>query len=221
MKYISKQANAPEFLEEWKHRRRRPLARKTGAEQWEMFKRNRANQQLRAFITEEQGDICAYCNRRIHPGEPEDDEQARLDHLMPKSSYPDRTLDYHNIVASCFGNERAERPRKVHCDSKKGKMELLEVLFPTNPACEIQFLVTDTGELIAENSEVQEAIENTLNLNHQNLIRLRSSVLAGFAEEIPDQEELESLIQQYNSRDNSNRFKPFAGIVLNFLRQYR
>ena len=120
MKYIEKQASSPDFLEQWKTRKSRQLSGKSGLEQWEVFKRNRANQQLRVFITKEQGYICAYCNRRIHAGEPEDDEQTRLDHLMPKGSYPDRTFDYYNIVASCFGNERAIKPREVHCESEKG-----------------------------------------------------------------------------------------------------
>ncbi len=221
MKHIQKQEAPPAFLEVWKNRRRKQLAGKSGAIQWEMFKSNNANQQLRAFIAEEQGYICAYCNRRIHPGTPQDDEQARLDHLMPKGYNPNQTLDYYNLVASCFGNERTEKPREVHCEARKGDTRLLEVLFPTDPRCESQFVVTGEGKLIAEDPEVEEAINNTLNLNHLNLIKARKGALAGFADQIPEEEELENLIQQYESRVNNNHLEPFAGIVLNFLRQYR
>lgn len=220
MKHILKQENLPDFLEDWKNRKQSQLAGKSGQYQMETIKSSRIFQQLRNFITEEQGYICAYCNRNIHPGNPLDDEQSRLDHIKPKSLYPEDTLNYHNLVASCHGNEREPHPREVHCDVQKQNTEIPYELFPTNPDCEYVFSVSYKGHLVAKDESIQKAINTTLNLNCNKLVQLRKNILVGFAENIPEPEDSISLINFYSERNAENRFQPFAGIIINFLRQY-
>lgn len=55
---------------------------------------------LRRFLLNEQGAICAYCGSRIL-----DNTNVRLDHIFPKSSKIEGTFDYHNITAACSGGE--------------------------------------------------------------------------------------------------------------------
>ncbi|MCO6492726.1 MAG: TIGR02646 family protein [Phaeodactylibacter sp.] len=220
MKHIVKSDNPPDFLENWLRRRSKQLIGRSGNEQWNLFKKNRAHQKLQVLLAEEQGYVCAYCNRQIHSGIPEDDEQSRIDHLQPKGRFPDQTFNYQNLVSSCHGNERVPKPREVHCDSQKNENELPAALFPTNLDCELQFRVSDEGLLVTSNPIIQKGIEETLNLNCAKLIVLRKSALAPFAETHIEPSEVDTMIAAYKVPDENGRLEPFCGIIINFLRQY-
>jgi len=219
MKHIVKSDGPPDFLEDWLREKSEQLASKSGNEQWKMFKRKQ-KQRLQAFLVQEQGYICAYCNREIHPGTPEDDEQSRIDHLQPKSRFPEQTFNYQNLVSSCHGNEREPKPREMHCDAQKKEDELPEILFPTNSRCEYQYNVSDEGFIRTIDQTMQNAIEETLNLNCAKLRILRKNVLAPFADGNLQASEANAMIRAYSNADKNGRFEPFCGIIINFLRQY-
>jgi uncharacterized protein (TIGR02646 family) len=55
--------------------------------------------QLRLQLHREQEGFCAYCGQRLLITD------FPIEHLIPKSKYPYLTFIYHNLVASCEGNE--------------------------------------------------------------------------------------------------------------------
>lgn len=74
---------------------------------------------LRKRLLEDQGYICCYCGRRI------DESNTKIEHIMPQKLFPELSLDFNNMLASCDGGEkdRSEGVKKnkhgLHCDSKK------------------------------------------------------------------------------------------------------
>lgn len=229
MKYIQKDESPPGFLTSWEHRRQRMLAGKTGEEKWRKFK-GKVRERLQQHLLHEQGHICAYCNQRIHIKNPLDDQQLRIEHLEAKSTHPDKTFDYYNLVGSCFGKEREPLedellPRLIHCDPQKANQQLDRKLFPTKLVCEDQLkvIITADGVLLREKSpELYDSVEKVLNLNHPKLQELRKNVLEEFFlsdDDVFTPEETTRLIDYYREKDEQGRYRPYSGVIITYLIQ--
>jgi uncharacterized protein (TIGR02646 family) len=225
MKHIEKQTPEPTELNNfllWVQSKETDFQTLTGEQRWAKFhkKQNHKNK-LQDVILEEQGYICAYCNRRIHKGLPETDEQLRIEHIEPKSTYPDKTFDYYNLVGACYGdqreNERTVPPRSLHCDVKKDDNEIPNGLFPTNINCETNILYDIEGMTSSKDNLIDTAINNILNLNCVKLVNDRKNVLFPLIE-IETQEEAAIFISAYKEKDDNNQYRPYSGVVINFLK---
>ena len=94
--------------------------------------------QLRKHLLEQQKYVCAYCCSSI-------DENSTLnEHIYPKESYPQKSMDYNNIVASC--NDK--KSQNQSCGSKKGN-KFDEKLFvsPLEKDCESHFKFYPDGRI--------------------------------------------------------------------------
>lgn len=148
---------------------------------------------LNEALLGEQGAICAYCMRRIsvdykwYYNETVYIPQVGVEHISSQESYPDKQLDYRNLVAVCngiFGEAN-------HCDKteeytwqgikKRGKIDgkvSLQKLYPTNPDCE-RLIEYNANGLIKSvpNDEVIEEDILKLNLNDEKLKGYRRNVI--------------------------------------------
>ncbi len=88
MKYIEKNIEPEEFAK-WREREEDKT--------WLTFK-NPLKNIVRDSLIEEQGAICCYCGKRVHK-----DHNTTIEHLKPRSKYPDDIFNYGNLLASCVG----------------------------------------------------------------------------------------------------------------------
>ena len=227
MKYINKSIPPPTKLNNflsWASNNTVRFSSLTGTEQWEILSKRKKNhkQALQDVIVIEQGYICAYCNRRIHEQLPEDDEQLRMDHLKSKDKYPDKTLDYYNLVGCCYGDQREKGrvapPRSIHCDVSKDNDDIPTAIFPTNLSCEQVLIYSSAGEISSTDINVKEAIEKTLNLNCEKLRGNREKVLIPFVDMDIAYDEAERLIQHYQTFID-DKLEPYCGVIIGYLRQ--
>ena len=89
MRHIQKQG-APKALSDWKKHNR--LAQQNL--HYDNLGREQRRPMLQALLAEQHG-LCAYTLRRI------DLDCAHIEHVLPRSQHPDKTLDWANLLA-CF-----------------------------------------------------------------------------------------------------------------------
>jgi uncharacterized protein (TIGR02646 family) len=231
MKYIQKQTPPPSNLNyflKWVRDKSTRLGLSSGTDQWKHFDQKKRNHKsnLQNTLIEEQGYICAYCNRRIHKGNPKNDEQLRIDHLQPKvgTSNPITiTFNYYNLVACCFGDEReinrTSPPRSLHCDASKKDIVIPQVLFPTNITCEQVLIYTPVGEITTSDTSLRDAVENILNLNCPKLKSARENAIKPYVDFDIQPDEADEIIRKYLTPNPQNQLAPFCGAIIGYLRQ--
>ncbi len=124
---------------------------------------------LKEALLEEQGFLCAYCMRLISIAH----GITGVEHILSREEFPEKQLDYHNLVAVCNGTYG----NMPHCDKTKeyvfgnkkfdgkvnGKVKLIK-LFPTNSDCE-RLITYNTNGLIRSFNEDLSVEEDLLKLN--------------------------------------------------------
>lgn len=106
MKYIKK-GQAPQTFTDWKSQEN---------ENWQPNWDNLRGKEKSAVydtLLKEQGYICCYCGRRISR------ETSHIEHLKPRTNYPDLAIEYVNLLASCQGESEQPPPIPLHCGHKK------------------------------------------------------------------------------------------------------
>ncbi len=88
MKYIEKNVEPEEFAK-WREQEEDKT--------WRNFK-NPLKNIVRDSLIGEQGSICCYCGKCIHK-----DHNTTIEHLKPRSKYPNDIFNYDNLLASCAG----------------------------------------------------------------------------------------------------------------------
>lgn len=117
-------------------------------EEWyKFYSRNRP--EIISALKEETQNTCAYCETRITGS-------GNLDHIKPKSKFPELVFDWENITIACS-----------QCNARKSAKEISLNPFETNPADHLQF--TKDGLVISLSEIGQEAID-ILSLNRPDLI---------------------------------------------------
>ena len=183
---------------------------------------------LHQSLIDEQGYICCYCGRRI------DRTISHIEHLKPRQLYPELSLDYYNLLASCPGYleeedikalTEAQAPQK-HCGQFKDNWydDKLTVT-PLMSDCEDYFRYTAFGEILPTNDlEKKQAAQETikrLGLNQHALERERRKSIEAILLDIDslNAEELEKLIYAYEKLDENGKFFRFCAVILYVLRQ--
>lgn len=148
---------------------------------------------LREYLLQQQYKICCYCCRRI------DLDNSLNEHIRPQALYPDQTMDYGNIVASCTKDHKT-------CGSKKGN-QYDENLFvsPLDRDCEEHFAFFPNGD-IAGLTEKGEYTIKVLGLDSYKLKQARAAVYRNC--ELYD----ESLLQWY-LEVHEGILEPFADVI--------
>lgn len=119
---------------------------------------------IRESLLKEQGEICAYCMRRIKNS----GKTTTIEHLIPLSRDKEKALDYRNMLAVCDGGTNSTLPgRKILCcDAKKEDEEAL-TLSPFNEY-QMDKIAYDTQGFIKTNPEdidMERDLNEVLGLN--------------------------------------------------------
>ena len=119
-------------------------------------------------LLEEQGYICAYCERRIPYQDVPGQEDYRIEHLSSQAKAREEgdnsDLDYNNMVICCPGNITKDGPAHYHCDKRKGMKPL--VISPLSEAMMRSIRFTDSGLIKSTDAKLDEELgEEGLNLN--------------------------------------------------------
>jgi len=125
----------------------------------------------RALVVEQQG-LCCYCMGRIRP----DANAMKIEHWRCQERYPNEQLDYRNLLGACMGGQGRPQ-REQHCDTRKGKRDLL--WNPADPAHAIETRVEygSDGTISSNDPAFDEQLDSVLNLNLAILKQNRKGVL--------------------------------------------
>ncbi|MEQ8822079.1 MAG: retron system putative HNH endonuclease [Sumerlaeia bacterium] len=189
--------------------------------EWESraFK-TKVKRSLRHKLVEEQGFICCYCNGRIT------EATSHVEHLKPRSLFPELDLSYWNLLASC-GGSRSEQGLKnapIHCGPAKGNWyDEEQFVSPLMRDCRRYFRFLASGQIEPapglspeEKSRAATTIE-ILRLNHPSLVRRRGEalrVLTMMARDVMrgklTAEELARRASLWTKRDRQGRYAEFT-----------
>jgi len=129
---------------------------------------------LTVALLEEQNYICCYCMQRIEVSD------TSIEHFLPKSIYdgtngfPDLTLDYGNLMATCtFGDN--VKGKLQHCDDKKGN-DIININ-PLDKRMMDKIIFANDGQVIIDDKSLQNDIDVTLNLNLDSLKEKRAGII--------------------------------------------
>lgn len=227
MRHIKKR-HEPEAFTQWK------TANSAFPLVWEDLATD-AKRGLRDALMAEQGHICCYCGTRIKSsdgkcvakGEHEHETGIVVEHLKPRSVFPDLTFEYNNLLASCSGGQTDAPPRMLHCDKKKGDWYDEELMVsPLSPDCESHFIFRPDGAIeptpdTAKRPAGEETIER-LGLAVDKVVADRNAALDGALEQMFSKPESQwkDYIQSLCEPDQDGRLAPFCFALAQVLRRY-
>jgi len=136
--------NEPEFFTVAKSNIKLPKS----SDAWNNEEIKNIRSQIREYIlTEEQNKICIYCEKSIDS----DPKNSNIDHFKLKAGhlFPEKTLDYANLVVSCNTNNRCSKHKDKHIKSKDDYANIVNPVIE-NPDDYFDYLLT--GEIIAKDN---------------------------------------------------------------------
>ncbi|WP_373817344.1 retron system putative HNH endonuclease [Porphyromonas loveana] len=166
---------------------------------------------LRAALLAEQGYICAYCMCRISS------TQSRIEHVLSRKQYPEKQMDYDNMVICCNGETDGE----AHCDRSKKDNSVSFDLQDANFIDSISYS-SKTGEIRCSQASHQSEMVDYLNLNHARLKANRRATLEGIIEECNKKRwatSLKKMLEIWEDKDDQGRYHPYCGIVIYYLKK--
>jgi uncharacterized protein (TIGR02646 family) len=210
VKYIKK-SEEPESFTVWKN-----LANEDWQPSWENFSKPQKTY-VHDSLLQEQGFICCYCGRRINT------DDSHLEHLKPRTTYPQSALEYTNILASCQKDTVRKEP--LHCGKIKDKWYDDNLMIsPLDVNCAEFFRYTDDGQILAtNNSEKQLAAETTIDklaLNIDKLKNLRAKSIEPILEIINTitEEERQNLIIGFSETNSKGYYEEFCAAIIYLLK---
>jgi uncharacterized protein (TIGR02646 family) len=172
---------------------------------------------LRKSLVNEQKGICCYCMQRIRPNS----EQMKIEHWQSQEIYPQRQLDYNNLLGACQGGEGQKRNRQ-HCDTRKANLNL--TFCPAKPSHNVESKIHFLGDGTVESDDLQfnKDINEVLNLNESALVRNRKGLLEAFREGLiqrqPSDADLRKELSKWNGDDGGD-LDPFCQVIVYYLRK--
>lgn len=174
--------------------------------------------ELRSTLVAEQGAICCYCLRRIHPTA----DAMKIEHWHCQTRYADEQLDYGNLLGACLGGQGTP-PHLQHCDTKKGDLDLARN--PANPAHNVDTFITFLADGTIESSDpiLNGQLASVLNLNLLMLKRNRKAALDAFHHSLAgrgklSKANLEREVEAWSTKTDG-RLKEYCPVVLYWLRK--
>ena len=145
----------------------------------------------------------------------------KIEHWQSQDIYPQRQLEYKNLLGACRGGE-GQKKDKQHCDTKKGNLDLtFNAADPShNVESKIHFL--GDGTVKSNDDQFDKEIHEVLNLNEGGLVRNRKGVLdalrQGFIQKQPSDADIRKALRKWNG-DNGGELEPFCQVVVYYLRK--
>jgi uncharacterized protein (TIGR02646 family) len=157
---------------------------------------------LNETLLKEQKYLCAYCCGKI------DTNNSHNEHIEPRNPgkyVSNKSLDYGNIVASCYGFQGEKT-----CGMKKANVyDETKFISPLNPECENAFKYLPNGKMEGDTYTIE-----LLNLNSYRLCEAREAVYNTLAELD------ENAIRLIYSEDEEE-FAPFMNVVKWYLKNLK
>lgn len=180
---------------------------------------------IREKLLQEQGDLCAYCMKRI------DKDHMKIEHWYPEDRLSEKErLDYRNMLGVCEGHIDGQKGKEDTCDTQKGNQLITVDPRDIRTISEIKYK-SKSGEIYSDNVEIQKDLDKTLNLNSrghrlpQNRKDTLDAVIFELSKMYPKgnwtKEKLESFIAEYSKKDVKGQKKEYLGIVLWYLNKKR
>lgn len=168
---------------------------------------------LRQSLVTEQRGLCCYCQSRIKP----DPQKMKIEHWQCQANYPNRQLDYQNLLGACLGGH-GNPTQEQHCDTRKGNAELC--FCPTDPMhpIEQQIRYLGDGNITSDDENIKTALNDVLNLNWSRLVNNRKAVLQAFQERLQTGKRLDPT-RELAKWDGSQHgdMEPFSQVVVYYL----
>ena len=116
------------------------------------------------ILIKEQKGLCAYCEKKISSSS----TSSNIDHFKTRNLFPEKTLDYNNLLVSCNTKERCSSLKDSHKSLLKRKEDYGNIINPVieNPNSFFDYLLS--GEMIPLDEKAKFTIE-LFDLNHQSL----------------------------------------------------
>nr|WP_199330696.1 retron system putative HNH endonuclease [Microcoleus sp. FACHB-68] len=175
--------------------------------------------ELHESLLREQGYICCYCGNSIN------DKDSHIEHFKPQTTYPDLTLEYTNLLASCQREGKKSEP--VHCGPKKAYWYDEQLMIsPLEPNCADFFTYSGSGEILpATDPDKQAAAKETIDKLGLDIDKLRAEriqAIEGFLQAIKGltDEEIQQFAQAYEKLDVKGKYAPFATVIAYFYKKY-
>lgn len=134
---------------------------------------------LRQAIVAEQRAVCCYCQSRIRSVW----NKIKIEHWQCQATYPERQLDYANLLGACMGGHGRPK-REQHCDTHKGNEDLCFSVCDAAHPVERQIRFLGNGEMVADDAAINSELNEVLNLNLPRLVSNRKAVLSAFQQRL-------------------------------------
>lgn len=192
---------------------------------YEDFSCNRNFRDYRQFLLEEQGYICAYCMKSISI------DNMKIEHWYPQWACKNdndeiRTVSHKNMLAVCKGITG----QISHCDTHRGELPTgLQFLTinPTDPDHNVETILgykNGKMEAIFNQDINNNDIDNILNLNFEELIKIRITVIDGLKYALNKKykgdwtkERLEKELEKWRSKGIDGKFSQYCQVAINYL----
>lgn len=178
---------------------------------------------LRMALYDEQGGICAYCNRRLMDEHDRTKQTTNVvEHVIPRNGeWADSNMEmtYSNMVLCCSGKAENE----MFCDESKGSRRthfspVENLIFPT-----LRFY--SSGKIASTNDNYQSDIDKVLNLNNPFLIEQRKAAIRAIIKKMVAESKKDSfgkpLIRRWigivDTRKNG-LYMEYAGVISGYLK---
>jgi len=165
---------------------------------------------LANFILKEQFNLCIYCEKYV-ANYPND---CHIDHFKKRSLFPNKTLDYNNLLVSCNKGNRCAKYKDKKINNHEDYEKIINPVIE-NPENFLEY--TLFGEIIPKDSlsiEDNQKAEFTIkifNLNDKGLVEERKNVIKSLCYMIEYITNLDDII--------ANGFKQFITLCKWFLIQ--
>lgn len=178
---------------------------------------------IRKQLLAEQGYLCAYCMSRISIN------SMKIEHWIPESNLSEmEALDYSNMLGVCLGHIKGDPGKDDTCDAKKGNCSITVDPRRKDHIEKIQYR-SKNGEIYSTDPSIDEDLNHTLNLNSrthflpaQRLATLEaviSQMSAKHSKGLWTDRFLNKFIKMYETPNGDGMKRPFAGIVLWYLKK--
>lgn len=215
MKYIKK-GEEPEKFAAWK-----ALANDDWQPSWDNNFQAPEKPIVHDALLKEQGYICCYCGMRITKA------TSHIEHLKPRSNYPNLALEYTNLIASCQGESEEPPPVPVHCGhQKKYWYDEKLMVSPLETNCGNFFKYLASGEILATDElDKKDAAQTTIEklaLNISKLQNMRRMAVEAILLDIDEltETEIQQLVQGYEQLDVNGQYTQFCAAIAYLLKNY-
>lgn len=182
------------------------------------YENYREKSDLRESLVKEQRGICCYCMQRIRS----DAESMKIEHWQCQSRFPEKQLDYSNLLGACLGCQ-GEILEKQHCDTHKGDRDLTYNPANSNHDIEGKLAFLGDGTIKSDNQAFNSEINEILNLNQEVLVRNRKATLVairkGLMNKNPSKANIQKQLRKWNGESDDGNLEPFCQVIIYYLRK--